>query len=525
MRRFLEWFDRLEGIEQANFYAVWLDRAIFFFLVLMIVWEPHSIAVTQSAWLIGMLLWIIRLFVKPRPKLLKTALDLPLLAYFGWSVVTSIFSYAPDISFDRLRGTLLLLIFYFVTQNLKSKRAAVFLALAMIFSCLVNVAWMPIERLLGRGVEIHDVTPESLFKKAGLIEGDTLLKANGAKVKTSEDLLAQIEKTDESKIFFYRPDFYFEVKVKKADLLNGAAANERLGIGSWSKSHNWRSQGFYGHYTTYAEVLQLIGSLALGIFIALFSSKNLRPAEKRLKWILFAGIAAMAFALLLTVTRAPQLAFILSALVMVLLGGNRKLKIMLAVAALPVIIGGLLFLNYSRNVGFFDQKDDSTVYRETVWREGFDLWTSSPRNFTVGVGMDSISRYAKDWHLFDDGRLPQSHFHSTPLQMLVERGIFGLLIWLWLFVAYGWLLLKNILNFESLIDWNDLGGASTLSDNPILQKGILLGCFGGLIGFFISSFVHYNFGDAEVVMCFYMLMGLAVVIMRKEADENLIVSR
>ena len=521
MQRFLEFFDRLAGIEQTSFFAVWLERAVFFFLFLMIIWEPHSIAVTQSAWLIGTFLWFIRLFIKPRQKLLKTVLDLPLLAFFGWSLITSVFSYAPDISLDRLRGTLLLLIFYFVVNNVKNKRAAVFLALAMIFSCLVNVVWMPIERLLGRGVEIHDVAPDSPFAKALLINGDTLLKANDVKVKTPEDLLAQIENHETTKIFFYRPDFYFEVNVKKADLLNGAAANEKLGIGSWTKSHNWRSQGFYGHYTTYAEVLQLIGSLALGIFIALFAGKNLRPAETRLKWILFAGIAGIAFALLLTVTRAPQLAFVVSAFVMVLLGGNRKLKIALAIVAVPVIIGGLLFLNYSRNVGFFDAKDDSTTYRETVWREGFHLWTKNARNFTVGVGMDSISRYAKDWHLFDDGKLPQSHFHSTPLQMLVERGIFGLLIWLWIFIAYGWHLFKNIRDFESLIEWNNFDGTATLLNNPILQKGILLGCFGGLLGFFISSFVHYNFGDAEVVMCFYMLMGLAVIITKKEnLNEN-----
>ena len=41
-----------------------------------------------------------------------------------------------------------------------------------------------------------------------------------------------------------------------------------------------------------------------------------------------------------------------------------------------------------------------------------------------GVGMDSIKRYAKDWRLFDDGKLPTGHFHSTPLQ-LVRRTRFS----------------------------------------------------------------------------------------------------
>jgi hypothetical protein len=38
--------------------------------------------------------------------------------------------------------------------------------------------------------------------------------------------------------------------------------------------------------------------------------------------------------------------------------------------------------------------------------------------------------------------------------------------------------------------------------------GVLLGCFGGLIGFFTSGLVHYNLGDAEVAMVFFLLMGI-----------------
>jgi hypothetical protein len=41
-------------------------------------------------------------------------------------------------------------------------------------------------------------------------------------------------------------------------------------------------------------------------------------------------------------------------------------------------------------------------------------------------------------------------------------------------------------------------------------RGILLGCFGGLIGFFAGGIVHYNLGDAEVAMVFFILMGISV---------------
>ena len=37
--------------------------------------------------------------------------------------------------------------------------------------------------------------------------------------------------------------------------------------------------------------------------------------------------------------------------------------------------------------------------------------------------------------------------------------------------------------------------------------GIILGCFGAALGFFVSGLVHYNLGDGEVAMIFYLLMA------------------
>ncbi|MBA2493955.1 MAG: O-antigen ligase family protein, partial [Acidobacteria bacterium] len=443
MQKFLTWLDDIGKIEVENAFAKWLERIAFVFLILMILSAPHSIAATQTAWLCGMLAWIIRFFVKPRPPLsknplrLKTPLDIALWGFLFWSAISSIFSYAPDISLDRLRNVLLFLIFYFVIGNLRSVRAARFLAFALIFSSMVSVVWTPIERVFGRGVEVTGVSAESPLAKGAVIQGlaiadgDTIIEVNKRRIRTPESLIAELEKSDVSQVKYYRPDFNSVIEVRRADLLSGENAVQRLGIGSWKHSRNWRSAGFYGHYTTFAEVLQLIASLAFGLFIALDKKRS------KIGAILLFCLIAMSFALLLTVTRASQLSFLISAFAIVLANGNRKTLVSLAVIILPVALVGLFFLQQSRNVGFFDAKDDSTTYRETVWREGFNLWTDNPRNFSIGVGMDSIKRYAKDWHLFDDGKLPMGHFHSTPLQLVVERGLPALLLWLWILFNYG----------------------------------------------------------------------------------------
>ena len=50
--------------------------------------------------------------------------------------------------------------------------------------------------------------------------------------------------------------------------------------------------------------------------------------------------------------------------------------------------------------------------------------------------------------------------------------------------------------------------AADLSDTH--SYGILLGTLGALTGFLASSLVNYNYGDAEVAMMFWFLMGTAM---------------
>ncbi len=251
-------------------------------------------------------------------------------------------------------------------------------------------------------------------------------------------------------------------------------------------------------------MLQLILSVLFGLFVAIVSTGfgpqggQAFPRPRVPAFLLAAiliSLGLMSFALLLTVTRASQLAFLISAAVIILIGLGRKWILAAAVVGLPIAIAGLLFLQQSRQVGFFDTNDDSIRWRQTVWREGFDLWTGSPRNFVLGVGMDSIKRYAGEWHLFDDGRLNMGHFHSTPLNLVVERGLPALLLWLAVLAIYARSLWRTI----------------TRTTDPY-SKGIILGCLGGMIGFFVSGLVHYNLGDQEVAMVFFLLMGLAAAI-------------
>jgi len=52
------------------------------------------------------------------------------------------------------------------------------------------------------------------------------------------------------------------------------------------------------------------------------------------------------------------------------------------------------------------------------------------------------------------------------------------------------------------------------------SRSFALGALGGLVGFFASGLVHYNWGDSEVAMVLYVIMGLSLVIRRLTPTVN-----
>jgi O-antigen ligase len=502
MKSFFEKFDfffPVRAESQNNSLAIWLDRAIYSFILLTALAAPISIAVTNVGWVMGIVLWVFRLFVRPRPKFWKTPLDTAFFGFFAWCLLSSFFSYAPDLSLDRQRVLTLFPIFYLLVQNLRYQRSVKFLAAALIFSTMVTVFWTFTERGIGRGVQVFGLHEDSPLARAGISNGDTLLKINGNKIWQPNEIISAIAEGEMLKVNFYRLDYPVEIEMPRARLLDGATAEEQLGFEHWQRGRSWRSQGFYNHYTTYAEALQLIMSLVLGLTLASLNK------HKWLKIILLVCLLGMGAALLLTATRASQIGFFVSALIIIAIGSSRKTFLASIALLLPLIIGAAVYLDNTRNVGFIDSSDNSTTWRLTVWHEGVELLTKSPRHLLVGVGIDSVKRFKCAWGLFNNCTLPAGHFHSTPLQIAVECGLPALLLWLLIVWRYG----KSL--YQATRDVNHFDQ---------IEKGILLGALGGLAGFLASGLAHYNLGDSEVAMIFYFIMGLsfALILMHQRGS-------
>jgi hypothetical protein len=50
--------------------------------------------------------------------------------------------------------------------------------------------------------------------------------------------------------------------------------------------------------------------------------------------------------------------------------------------------------------------------------------------------------------------------------------------------------------------------------------GMSLGILGATSGFLLDSLVQYNFGDSEVLLLFWFLMGLALALRRQRLTTN-----
>ena len=483
-----------------------ISNAVIACIFLIAVFAPHSIAITQTAWVLGMALWIARFAFHPRPVLHRSPLDYAVFGFFILSGISGIFSYNPIMSIGKMRAASLFTIVYLVSQNVNSLRLVRLLALTLIGSCMINVFWTAGQFAIGKGVKVQGVSSESPLAKAvfrtrsvsqptPIIDGDTVWQVDGKEVNAPEELAAALATGSPlAKVRIYRVEWMPELEVPRGQLLEGTNALQQLGITNWSRGRDWRATGFFGHWVTYAEVLQLVASLALGIFLAL-------RVKKSLTGLLIFTVIGLVFALGMTVTRASWIGFAVSVVVMLLLTVSRRALLIAGACAIPLVLASVFLLQQRRSIGFFDRSDQSTSWREMVWREGFELLASSPRHLVVGVGIDSIKGRWREWGLFDNGRQPVGHMHSNLLQIALERGVPALIVWLILLGLYVRMLWRIIHD----------KARTTIDD---FSRGVALGALGGTVGFFTSGLVHYNWGDSEVVTIFYFIMGLCLVVER-----------
>jgi len=254
----------------------------------------------------------------------------------------------------------------------------------------------------------------------------------------------------------------------------------------WLYHRCYRGRGFFSIYMTLAGVtsLVLLGNLP-----------RLLPGSERPRWLGIAWLVTLG-GLVATYTRGAWLGFAAGALA--LLPSTRRGRSLLLGGLIAI---GLLVLagppHLRERLLTMGNPDDPTV-RERVymWRSGVAMWRG---HLLLGVGPGGVKRGYEAYASPEAVKKRTGHVHNTPLQILVERGLLGLVAWLWIWGAFY---------------TRSIGHLRRLSEAEQSGWPLVAGSLAAITGFLVAGLSEYNFGDSEVVMVAWCITALPFVTAR-----------
>jgi hypothetical protein len=467
---------------------------------------PHSIAASWVGISAVVLAWLIRFAATRRANVRRTPMDLPLWLFAGWTVLSCALSEEPRLSLPKLVNVATFLMFY-LAQSVLTRRAAVLVAALLIVSGSAGALWGAGELIVGRGVVVAALASDSpLRAETPLREGDAVWRVNGRRVSSAGEIDEAIRRTPAGS----RASLSVVSRGEHVEW-PGAVVTEEMrraaspsGITGGGPTHAFRASGWTRHYETFAEVLQIVAQLALGFALAGWRGRDAAASQfKNSKGGLRgrsmkAALPAIAFVLLalgiaLTAMRTTLVAFAFGACVVAWRASARGRQRALVVAAVAVVLClGALAVWRTRAAGALRLDDASANTRAEVARVAVSRVALHP---LFGHGMDAVHAHWSEWGFPGSDML---HAHSTPVQLAFDRGLPALLFWLWLMCAF----------------WKTAARSEHLrGDAPDSEAhGLSLGIGGALAGFLASSLVNYNFGDAEVALLVWWMMGAVITL-------------
>jgi len=467
------------------------QRIAVFGFVLYAAFAPHSIAGAEIALAIVGVGWLLRTLTTRELGLHRTRLDLPIWIFFVWTIGSSFLSEEPSISIPKLQSVCVLFLFY-ITQAIVAKRTAILLVCVMILSGVAGSLYSVYDLLRGRGVVIESMTADSPLLQAHAEVGDAVWRINDRRVYSTTDINEAIKampapaKLSVSLIsrgeHVERPGIVVNEQTRRSASPSGVTGS--------SRTHRFRASGWTRHYETFSEILQILTLLSLGLALAHLRNHG---ANARFK-LAIAASSILALGIALTAMRTVLVAFVLGGFVIVLRAARGKTRLVVAAALFLVLVAGAFVVWQTRAKDALALQDSSVSLRVAVAKAGFSRVLLHP---VFGHGMDAVHRHWNEWGFPGDQMLG---LHSTPLQLAFDRGLPALICWFWI-VATFWLIASR-------------AGRMFQDSSNTNCYGVLLGTTGAIAAFFASSLVNYNFGDAEVALVFWWLMGITVVLSR-----------
>jgi hypothetical protein len=450
---------------------------------------PHSIAAAEISLAIVAAGWLVRTLATRTTGLRHTRFDLPIWLLFFWTVASSFLSAEPRISIAKIQSTCVVFLFY-LTQAIVTRKIAILLVTVMILSGVAGTAYSLYDLSRGRGIVVESIAPESPLQSLHITRGDAVWRVSGRRISSVAEIDEAIRNSPAGTKLTLSVITAGE-HVERAGLIVSEATKTRTspsGIVGDKPTHRFRASGWTRHYSTYSEILQILGLLSLGLALAHFKNHRLNRWAK----LAFAATAVLALGITLTAMRTVLIAFAIGVCVVSLRSLRSRARIV-TVASLVILLSIGAFVVYqTRAQDALRLQDPSSALRVQVAKVGLARVMLHP---FFGHGMDAMHVHWEEWGFPGKDLL---HLHSTPLQLAFDRGLAALVFWLWLMALF-WLTAARA---EKL--YRDAGDSN--------RYGLLLGATGAVAAFFASSLVNYNFGDGEVALVFWWLLGIVVVL-------------
>jgi O-antigen ligase len=456
-------------------------------LIIYVAFAPHSVAAATIGVAIAGIGWVLRTLATRRLGLSRSPFDLVIVLSLLWTTASSLFSQEPDISIAKLQSLWCLFLFY-LTRAVITRASALVMVAVLILSGCVGTLYSAFDLVRGRGVVIESIAPGSPFHQIQLAIGDTVWRVEGQRVYSPADVDEALRR-----LTVQTPHVVSIISqgehVERPGLVVTATQQQSSspsGITGAGRNHRFRASGWTRHYETFSEILQIIAQLALGL--ALAHLRNHGP-NKYFR-ITIVAVAVLTAGLVFTAMRTVIVAFAIGACVIAWRSLRGAYRVVFTFALFFILAFGAVVVSQTRARDALSLNDPSSELRLQVARVGLSRILLHP---VLGHGMDAMKRHWNEWGFPGKEML---HLHSTPLQLAFDRGLPMLVLWLWMMVLF----LRRIATDEKR--------ARELSDTSVY--GVLLGGLGGLTGFLASSLVNYNYGDSEVVMLFWWVMGVCV---------------
>ena len=250
--------------------------------------------------------------------------------------------------------------------------------------------------------------------------------------------------------------------------------------------HGARAEGTMSVYMTFAGLLML--SL-------LISSGKLVFAPKENKWIYIAFVMLSA-CLLLSYTRQAWLG-VIAGIIFLIWFRKKSLLWFLPVALVVVFAISPNAIKFRIN-SLTDLNDANLQRRVALWQGGWLVFKDHP---LTGCGFKCIDvlnqNYPDPTGII--GKL--RGMHNNFLQLAVDTGLFGLITWISIWVAYFMTLYQRL----------------TANSGDLVYKKDAMGSAAAVVGFLVAGFFETNFYDSEVSMLLYFIMALPFAGTRKKA--------